>query len=877
MAVEHCFIVGVGASAGGLQALEALFDNLPADSGAAFVVVQHLSPDFKSLMKELLERRTQMTVKQVQDGMAVEPNIIYLITPRNNLVIEDGVLKLIEQGKFPRQPTNLPIDIFLDALAKDQGDRAMGIILSGTGSDGTRGLQSISAAGGLTFAQSPATAEFEGMPQSAIATGIVDQVLPPADIARTVTAIVQMQRSGVASAEPLMPGLASENLREIWRMLNESEPLDYSYYEPSTLSRRIYRRCALSGHAQLAEYIDHLKASSEERGLLRDDLLIGVTRFFRDADAWTCLEQNVLPELMAALGEGEQLRIWVTACATGEEAYSMAILVDEVMTRLGKHPKVNIFATDIDNTALAKASAGIYPESIAMDISQPRLEKYFTRRDRHFHISPTLRETVIFAPHNLAEHAGKARMHLISCRNVLRYVQPSLQQHVLRMLHFSLMHQGTLFLGAAETPGDLPGAFTPLYEHCNIYQKRRNGRLPILTQNRQDTLPTPPGPITTQRRANQFDPILSVAFSAFTRRDYCTCLLVNEALELFHVATDAVEIMQLREGSMSNLVVDLIPDELRLPIQTAMHRAKREHNPVLYGSIHLNQANMVRSVNLEVIYHAGKARVEDFFMVIIEAADRPVPPPPTETFPQEAAATQRIIDLEYELQQTREHLQATIEELATTNEELLAANEELYTVNTEYQTNIRELTELTNDVDNWLRSSEIGVICLDRDLRVRKFTPAAIAAVNLLPTDVDRPIQHITHNLDCPNLVALLQQVLASETPVEQAVGLPATQQNLWMRIYPYRREDAPLDGLVIRFVRIDDIKRVLQVQQGPPDIRQEQSEREHLQLEITQRIRQSLDLQTIFDTACHEIRHVLAADRVGIYKFDAVANVTGV
>ncbi len=895
MSMKDCFIVGIGASAGGLRALEELFDNMPADSGAAFVVVQHLSPDFKSLMKELLERRTRMTVKRVQDGMSVEPDIIYLITPRNNLILEDGILKLIEQSEFPRQQPNFPIDIFLDSLAKDRGDRAIGIVLSGTGSDGTRGLQSISEAGGLTFAQSPATAEFDGMPQSAIATGMIDQVLPPDEIARTVCEIVQMQRSGVAPAEPLVPELESDKLRDIIRILNEYERLDFSYYKPSTLSRRIYRRCSLSGHTQLDEYIDHLKTSGEERGLLRDDLMIGVTRFFRDSEAWDYLEHSVLPELIAPLNNGEQFRIWVTACATGEEAYSMAILVDEVIAQLGKHLNVKIFATDIDNTALAKASEGIYPESIAIDLSRRRLEKYFILRDRHFHISRTLRENIIFAPHNLAKNAGFTRMHLISCRNVLIYMQPSLQQHVMRMLHFSLMHKGALFLGAAETPGDLQEEFSSVHERHKIYQKRRNVRLPILTQHLQYTLPTPERPVTTRRSSKQqFDPILSAAFSAFTRRNNCTCLLVNEALELFHVVTDAVGIMQLREGSMSNLVADLVPDELRLPINTALHRAKREHKPVLYGSIQFNQSDIVRSVNLEVIYHAGNTRVEDFFMVIIENEDRPAPPQPLETFQQDEESTQRIIDLEYELQQTRENLQATIEELETTNEEqqatneeLLASNEELqstneelhsvneelYTVNTEYQTKIRELTELTNDIDNLLRSSEIGVIFLDRNLRVRKFTPAAVPAVNLVPTDVERPIQHITHNLDCHNLVELLQQVLTSESPIEKEVYLHSNQQNLLMRIYPYLRDTDHLDGLVITFVNIDEIKRVQQVLQEQTELLQEQSEREHLQLEITQRIRQSLDLQTIFDTACREIRQVLQSDRVGIFRFESASN----
>ncbi len=828
---ESCFVVGVGASAGGLKALEEFFNHMPSDSGAAFVVVQHLSPDFKSLMKELLERRTKMPVKRVQDGMTVEPDTVYLITPRNNLVIKDNTLTLTKQNEHPRLQPNFPIDIFLDSLAEDRGDHAIGVILSGTGSDGTRGLQSISEAGGLSFVQSPASAEFDGMPHSAIATGMIDQVLPPEDIAHTIYDLLKMQKAGVVQQEPFLAELESEKLRSIIQILNQYENLDFSYYKTSTLSRRVYRRCSLSGYVQLEEYIDHLRTSSQERALLRDDLMIGVTRFFRDPDAWAHLSTEVLPSLIAPLENGQQLRIWVTACSTGEEAYSMAIAVDEVIERLGKNLSVKIFATDIDNTALSTASDGIYSDSIAADISQDRLEKYFILRDRHLHISKALRENIIFAPHNLAKNAGFTRMHLISCRNVLIYMQPTLQQHVMRMLHFSLMHKGILFLGAAETPGDLSDEFIPIYERNKIYEKRRNIRLPILNQNLEYLTPNSPKPIASRRSSNNFNPVLATAFTAFAKRRGCTCLLVNDDLELFHVVTDTIKIIHVPEGGITRVIGDLVPEELRLPINTALHRAKREQKPVLYGSINFNPGDdVVRSVNIEVTYYASDARADDFFMLIIDNEERQSANQPLETFQQDAEATQRILDLEYELQQNRENLQATIEELETTNEEqqatneeLLASNEELqstneelhsvneelYTVNTEYQTKIRELTELTNDVDNLLRSSEIGVLFLDRDLRVRKFTPAVTPAVNLVATDVDRPIQHITHNLDCPDLLELLQQVLEQERPLEQEVYLRRSEQNLLMRIYPYLKDDNNVDGLVVTFVNIDEIKQV--------------------------------------------------------------------
>nr|WP_256366807.1 CheR family methyltransferase [Anabaena sp. UHCC 0204] len=639
-----------------------------------------------------------------------------------------------------------------------------------------------------------------------------------------------MQRQGATPGESLLPELESEKLRAIIQILNQYEKLDFSYYKPSTLSRRIYRRCSLSGHNLLDDYVKYLTTSSEERALLRDDLMIGVTRFFRDSVAWEYLDTEVFPELISPLENGQQLRVWVTACATGEEAYSMAILIDEVINRLGKQLSVKIFATDIDAAALSKAAEGIYPESISIDVSRQRLEKYFTFRNRNFHVSRALREMIIFAPHNLAKNAGFTRMHLISCRNVLIYMQPILQQHVMRMLHFSLMHKGILFLGAAETPGELIEEFSPLYEKFKIYQKRRNVRLPILSQNLEYITPVVSRPSQARRGTVQFDPALTAAFTAFVRRRQCTCLLVNDDLELFHVVTDVVGIMQVPEGQMTRAIADLVPNTLKLPINTALHRAKRERKPVLYGNIHLNQGDRIRSVNLEVTYHTGDTRMTDFFMLIIENEERISSPNRPEAFQQDAEATQRILDLEYELQQTRENLQATIEELETTNEEqqatneeLLASNEELqstneelhsvneelYTVNTEYQTKIRQLVELSNDVDNLLRSSEIGVIFLDRELRIRKFTPAATPAINLLETDVERPIQHITHNMNCPNLLELLKRVVDTERPIEQEVKLNNTEHHLLMRLYPYLRDDGQTDGVVITFVNIDEIKQV--------------------------------------------------------------------
>ncbi len=825
---ERLFVVGIGASAGGLRALEEFFDHLPPDSGAAFVVVQHLSPDFKSMMKELLERRTTMEVRRVEDSIAIEPNTINLITPRNNLVIKNKRLQSIEQDKSPRQKPNFPINLFLESLAEDCGDRAIGVILSGTGSDGSRGLQAIGEAGGLTFVQSPATSEFDGMPQSAIATGLVDGVLSPRDLACTIYEIVTKKATDEEEAIP-SGELEPKILKQVVDILNKNEQLDFSYYKPSTLSRRIYRRCSLGGFGSLEDYVRKLDTSEEERSLLRDDLLIGVTRLFRDGAAWELLQEEIV-KLLEKLEPEQQFRVWVTACSTGEEAYSMAIAIHEAMITLGRTWNFKIFATDIDTEALAKASAGVYQESILSDISLDRLERYFTQKNQSFQVSRKLRESIVFAPHNLAKNAGFSRMHLISCRNVLIYMQPQLQQLVLRMLHFSLEVGGILFLGAAETPGELANEFETLHEKWKLYTKRRNVRLPLSRDNKEYPLVAPrvipkAPPINISAR---FDPMLDEAFSSFLKERGSTCVLANREGELLHVVADGAKILQVPQGRSNQAVTAMMPAALQLPLNTALHRTRGNKDSVVYSGIKIEEGRDRRVLTLKVTYRETVRQRGDFLMVTVDEDARAQTPASGENFHADAESQQRILDLEYELQQVKENLQATIEELETTNEEqqatneeLLASNEELqstneelhsvneelYTVNTEYQSKIEQLTELTNDMDNLLRNTNIGVIFLDRELRIRKFTPAAKALVNILDTDIDRPLEHITHNLDSPNLVDWLRETVRARQPLEREVRVTKTKDWFLMRVNPYLLDDEVFDGLVVTFVKINDIK----------------------------------------------------------------------
>ncbi|MBV6625261.1 MAG: response regulator [Rivularia sp. (in: Bacteria)] len=830
---QNFFVVGIGASAGGLRALEEFFEHMPTDNSAAFVVIQHLSPDFKSLMKELLERRTRMAIYRVTQGMELQPNSVYLIPPGKNLVLENRKLYLLEQEERSRHGLNLPIDIFLESLAQNYLEKAIGIILSGTGSDGTNGLRAIHEAGGFAMVQEPTTAEFDGMPRNAIATGIVDRILSPQELARTITHLVQSPNLPSESNENNQLELfKTDNLQRIASILAIHGQTDFSHYKTTTLSRRIHRRYLIRGCSSLDEFIHLLETSSQERAILRQDLLIGVTQFFRDPLAWDVLETRVIPQLIAKANSQEELRCWVTACATGEEAYSLAMLLDEAVTKSDKPIRFKIFATDIDKAALEKATQGIYPLTIIKNIVPERLERYFVRKDNCLQVIRKLREKILFASHDLTKDAGFTRMDLISCRNVLIYLQSNLQQQVLGNLHFSLSSKGILFLGEAENLGHIEPEFQHLDAKNKIYQKRRDVKLNISLKGIEKTSYQILSELPSKKQAeNHLEPMLDKAFSNFLAKYKASCFLVDREYKLFHSFNDRINILKVPFGRTTTDITKMIVAELQLPLITALHRAKQERSPVSYTGIKVELEHKECNLNLEVTYHESNKLASDLFTIVIQ--ENVVPHQASgEKFEADAEASQRIVQLEYELQQTRENLQAVIEELETTNEEqqatneeltasneelqstneeLHSVNEELYTVNTEYQSKIGQLTELNNDIDNLLASTDIGVVFLDRDLNIRKFTPAATIAINLVDSDINRPLKHITHNLNCSNLIELLKAVIESQRGVDKEVKLMEKDFHLLMRINPYLLEDGNLDGVVISFIDIDEVKTIQQ------------------------------------------------------------------
>ena len=822
------FIVAIGASAGGLQALETFFDNLPDRPHAAFVIVQHLSPDFKSMMTEILQRRTAIPVNSIEDGLEIQPSQVYILPPGKHLIVRDRRLRLIDSP----DSFDYPIDKFLHSLV-EEWEKIIAILLSGTGSDGTKGIKAVSRAGGIGLVQSPETAQFNSMPGSAIPSGLVDEILSPQELAQTVFELIRYSDNFPESSAQKAAKIDPDRLKTVLDILVEREEIDFSNYKVSTISRRINHRCVITHCENLKEYTNLLRNSPEEQKLLRRDLLIGVTQFFRDRPAWDYLKERVLPELISKLEPEEQLRIWISACATGEEAYSMAILVDEAIALADKPVKVEIFATDIDTEALEIAANGIYSKSISSDLSPERLEKYFTFSGEHFQVKRFLREMLIIAPHDLSKNAGFSKMNLVSCRNVLIYMQPPLQRQVLQLLHFALANQGILFLGSSESLGDLNEEFTTLQVKWKLFRKRRDVSLSTTQLNRPTFINQLPSTSPSKVKANRtLDRLLSEVFKYCLNEQPITCILVGQNNQLLRVFYNAAQLLEFPVGEAILDVVEIVPPGLQLPLSTALYRAKRDRESVLYTGIKIDREGKELNVNLRVGSQRENSTLGDYLIVVLEIEAPTVTPTASMRFDISQEAANQLTELEYELEQTRENLQVTIEELETTNEkqqatneELLASNEELqsineelesvneelYSVNAEHQSKIEQLTQLNNDIDNLLRSTDIGVIFLDSNLNIRKFTPAATQAINIKPNDVGRSIGDITNNLDCPNLSEIFEQVMADREPLEREMKVIKTQKHLLMRVNLYLRENGRNDGVVVTFVNIDELKLVQQ------------------------------------------------------------------
>jgi two-component system CheB/CheR fusion protein len=817
------YVVGIGASAGGLDPLVRFFDNLPKETGMAFVIVQHLSPDFKSLMDELLARHTELPIHLVEDGMLVEPDHVYLIPAKKEMIMSGG--RLLLSDRYRQQELTLPIDVFFRSLAQDCGPRAVAIVFSGGGSDGSRGIRHVHDAGGLVLAQDLESAQFDGMPRAAIDTGIVDHTLPPQDMPRVLVEHAGGRSTDVAARHD---GTSPEarGLEAVYRVLETEFGIDFNHYKPSTVTRRIERRLALAQSPNIDEYLARLRSERGELDALYRDLLIGVTRFFRDPDAFALLEQRVLPELLTREPRNAPLRLWVAGCATGEEAYSLAILLQDLMATHGERP-VKIFATDVHRGSLEQAATGIYGEDAISNVSADRLTRYFTHSAGTYQVIPELRQMIVFAQHNVISDAPFTRVDLITCRNLLIYLQPPVQQRILSVFHFALSPGGVLFLGPSETLGTLADGFEVLDKQWQLY--RRAGDVRTRVEARRAFVPAldsrGPAAAVLPPAKHSLGQLLSV-YDALLEETMPPSLIVSERGELLHVLGGAARFLRVRDGRQSLDVQDLVHADLKMIFAGGLKRALAERSPVVFNGVRGGGDNQTYRVTFRVV--TGRAATARYVVVSFESpTPAPTPAPsPMIQIDLDQVSQQQLAALEAELGTTKESLQAAIEqleasneelqasneelqasneELQSTNEELQSVNEELYTVNAEYQRKIAELTELTNDMDNLLASTEVGTIFLDGQLRIRKFTPQVTETFGLLPQDVGRPIDTFAHKMHHPGLAEDLERVLALGKPIERDLG-DVNDKTYFLRLLPYRAKGV-IDGVVLTLIDVTGLK----------------------------------------------------------------------
>ena len=837
-------IVGIGASAGGLAAFEAFFAVMPADRdpGTAFVLVQHLAPDHKSILADLIQRRTRMAVHEVTDGMGVQPNCVYIIPPAHDMALLNGRLQLLKPSAA--RGHRLPIDFFFCSLAQDQHERTIGIILSGTGTDGTLGARAIKGENGLVLAQNPESAEFDGMPRSAIATGLVDYVMPPAEMPAKLIAYT----AHLAGSRPLdlaPPTETGNSLRKILIQLRTQTGHDFSLYKPSTIHRRIEHRMALHQIDQLDDYVAYLSKSPEEVESLFHDLLINVTRFFRDPEAFAVVAKQVMARLFEERPSGSPLRLWVVGCSTGEEAYSLAILLTERMEALKRSHQIQLFAKDIDSRAIAAARAGIYPASISVDVSPERLARFFTPDPDGsvYRINKSIRDMLVFSEHDVIKDPPFSKLDLISCRNLLIYLTPELQQKVIRLLHYALNPGGILFLGNSEGVGESSTLFATIDTKAKLYHRTENSlpaRRPTLLPS---LFPNEPAPFRAAIRrplAAAKTPVRELTERELLNHAGLVGALVNAQGDIFYLHGRAGLYFEPTSGEpgISN-VLKMAREGLRPALAAALRKAVQGAEVVQGDEVVRTRGVPVTSGGRTITAHltvrpvaGGKNTEPPLFLVILEepapatpaARARGAQPASLAALRQELQAkdeylrganeqlqiaTEELQSSNEEMQSVNEELQSTNEELETSKEELQSVNEELNTVNTELQTKVLSLSRANNDMNNLLAGTDIGTVFVDHQLRIMRFTPAASSIINLILSDVGRPVSHLVSNLvGYDHLVADTKGVLDTLVPKETEVKT-TDGKFFTLRIQPYRTLENVIEGAVISFIDITSMVKI--------------------------------------------------------------------
>jgi two-component system CheB/CheR fusion protein len=828
------FVVGVGASAGGLEALGELVGHVPLDC-MAFVVVQHLAPQHESLLAPLLARTTKLQVLTAADGMAVEPNHVYVIPPNADLAIMHGVLHLISPagGYGPR----LPIDFFLRSLADDQGSSAVGIILSGTGTDGTFGLKAIKAAGGITFVQEPSSAKYDGMPRSALASGSADFCKTPTEIGHELARISRQPHPLIRPKTQAQNPQVQENLAKLFVLIRAQFGTDLSHYKPATMERRIERRMTLHKLDRIDEYVRYVQSNPSELADLYKDMLIAVTSFFRDKAPYEALKNTIFPQILENREGQAPLRLWVPACATGEEAYSLAICLAEFLETKGLDTRVQIFGTDVDDESVQHARRGAYSENIAQDVSLERLHRFFVKKDGEYQVSRQIRDMVVFSKQNLLKDAPFSRLDLVSCRNLLIYLQQATQKKALRILHYSLNPSGFLILGTSETVGDAPDLFSLVDRKNKIYSKKHAASVAAVDAG----FGVPRAPEMLQPAS---PPRPSSSLQALADRKILDLygppgVVVNENREILHFRGHTGRYLDPSPGAASLDILRLARPELHIELKMAIHKAFSEQTSV-NTVVSLYEEGRPRAVKLDVMPIQEPETKTRCLLVLFQelpAAEATVGLEPELAEGAEASGphTRRLAELERELVVTREYLQATLEEkeganeelkatneelqssneelqstneeLETSKEELQSTNEELTTINDELQNRMAELSQANDDLHNVLTGVDNVVVIVGMDLRIRRFTAAAERLFNLVPADIGRLVSFLNTFIGARDMEKIVARVIETLSTAEEDV---LTSSHRWysLRVAPYKTLDHSIRGAVIILTDIDVRKK---------------------------------------------------------------------
>ncbi len=832
-----CPIVGIGASAGGLEALVLFLEHVPKGSGMAFVIVQHLDPTQKGMMPELLQRATGMKVMQVKDRTRVQANCVYVIPPNSDMSVLRGVLHLL--APLESRGLRLPIDFFFRSLAEDQREQSAGIILSGMGSDGTLGLRAIKEKAGIVLVQDPATAKFDAMPRSAIDAGLADIVAPAEELPEKLVTY-RKHLPQLVSMVPHLEEKVQSALEKIVILLRAHSGHDFTLYRRSTLYRRVERRMGIHQVDKISGYVRYLQENPQELGILFKELLIGVTNFFRDKPAWEQLASKALPLLLKDRPAGSTLRAWVAGCSTGEEAYSLAMVFKETLKQLKITDNISlqIYATDLDKDAIDKARLGFFPENIVADVSPARLTRFFIKEEGGYRVNKEIRSMVVFAPQNLIMDPPFTKLDILCCRNLLIYLTPELQKKLFPLFHYSLNPGGVLFLGSAESIGNFTHLFTALALKERIFQRNETAMQGSHLDFPAVFVPTHTGRQESQVAARVPAPSLqSLADQLLQQRYAPPAVLVNEHGDILYISGRIGKYLEPAAGKANWNVIAMAHEALRNELSTALQKVIRKKGTITARDIKLGPQADKRAVDIMV--QAIEEPKELFGMVLIVFSDSVIP---VETHPEPAkgkatashnarerelqnelkhardevqagreemqTSQEELKSMNEELQSTNEELQSTNEELMTSKEEMQSLNEELQTVNAELQAKLDELSGTNNDMKNLLNSTDIATVFLDNDLHVRRFTLQAKTIIKFIATDVGRPITDLASDLLYPDLVKDAQEVLRTLVFSERSI---TTGNGRWftVRIMPYRTVDNRIDGVVITFADITAAKNV--------------------------------------------------------------------